>query len=294
MQIKFNEVDFTYNENTPYENKVLKKINLKIFPYSFTVIIGKTGSGKSTLIEHINGLLLPDKGFVLIEKKRLEKKRTKKEKKLLQENLLQIRKNIAMLFQFSEQQLFESTVLRDIIYAPLNYGVSEKDAIARAKHLINVVGLDESYLKRSPFELSGGEMRKVALCGVLAIKPKILVLDEPTIGLDYKSKKDFMDLIYKIHKKEKMTVVFITHNMEYVLKYADNIIIMEDGKIKENIKDKDYFIKIIKENKYNLEAPDIIKLQLELLNKGFPLSRVHFEYEKLFDEIKERFKVSYE
>ncbi|QWQ38450.1 ATP-binding cassette domain-containing protein [Gemella sp. zg-570] len=288
MQIEFNKVNFTYNAKTPYGNKVLKNINLKIKYNSFTAIVGKTGSGKSTLIEHINGLVLADSGFVKIGDLILEKNKKGKARKLLENNLVDIRKNIAVLFQFSEQQLFETSVLKDIIYGPINYGLSEKEAIAKAKDLIKLVGLDETYLERSPFELSGGEMRKVALCGVLALNPKVLVLDEPTIGLDFKSKSEFMELIADIYKKEKITIILVTHNMEYVLEYANHIVIMESGKIVEDIDDKEYFIKIIENNKYSLQAPEMIKFQKKIMERGLKLSKIHYNYEDLIQDLYSR------
>ncbi|MBU0278019.1 ATP-binding cassette domain-containing protein [Gemella sp. zg-1178] len=288
MQIEFNKVNFTYNAKTPYENKVLKNINLKIKDNSFTAIVGKTGSGKSTLIEHINGLVLADSGFVKIGDLILEKNKKGKARKLLENNLVDIRKNIAVLFQFSEQQLFETSVLKDIIYGSINYGLSEKEAIAKAKDLIKLVGLDETYLERSPFELSGGEMRKVALCGVLALNPKVLVLDEPTIGLDFKSKSEFMELIADIYKKEKITIILVTHNMEYVLEYANHIVIMESGKIVEDIDDKEYFIKIIENNKYSLQAPEMIKFQKKIMDRGLKLSKIHYNYEDLIQDLYSR------
>lgn len=285
MQISFEKVNFSYNRKTPYEIKVLKDIDL-IFPSGdFTAVIGKTGSGKSTLIEHINGLLVADSGKVRLGSLEVSKELSRKERKRLEENLFKIREKIAVLFQFSEQQLFETSVLKDIIYAPMNYGLSYETAVSRAKKLIELVGLDLSYLDRSPFELSGGEMRKVALCGVLALEPEILVLDEATIGLDFKSKQEFMAIIKKIHSEKKITIIFVTHNMDYVLEYANNIVVMKDGEVVFNSTDKEEFLKIIEKEEYNLRKPDFIIFQEMLNKKGINLSRIHYSYTSLLEEL---------
>ena len=172
MQISFKNVSYTYNYKTPYAREVLKDINLNIEEGSYTVIVGKTGSGKSTLIEHINGLLLPTYGEVLVNNVLITNPKNKREKRELAKTLKILRKDVAVLFQFSEQQLFETSVLKDIIFAPLNYGISEERAISKAKELIKLVGLDESYLDKSPFELSGGEMRKVAFMRCTCLRTK--------------------------------------------------------------------------------------------------------------------------
>ena len=231
MQINLKDVSYIYNEKTPYEKEVLNNINLGIERGRYTVIVGKTGSGKSTLIEHFNGLLIPTSGEVNVGEMVIVAPKNKKERRELAKKLRELRKSVSVLFQFSEQQLFETTVLKDIIFAPLNYGISEEKAIERAKELITLVGLDESYLEKSPFELSGGEMRKVALCGVLALEPKVLILDEPTIALDYRSREEIMDMVKTLQKEKKMTIVLVTHNMDYVLKYADIVHVINSGEI---------------------------------------------------------------
>lgn len=288
MQLRFEKVNFNYNKKTPYEVKVLKNIDLIIPSGSFTAVIGKTGSGKSTLMEHINGLLIADSGNVFLGDLEVSSKNSRRERKKLEEDLFDIRERIAVLFQFSEQQLFETSVLKDIIYGPMNYGLSYEEAVARAKEVMALVGLGEEYLERSPFELSGGEMRKVALCGVLALKPKVLVLDEATIGLDFKSKQEFMAIIKKIHREESLTIVFVTHNMDYVFEYADNIVIMKNGEIVFNSSNKEELLSIMEDEKYNLRKPDFIVFQEKLIEKGITLTQTHFSADSLLKELLSR------
>ena len=288
MQISLKNVSYTYNYKTPYAREVLKDINLNVEEGSYTVIIGKTGSGKSTLIEHINGLLLPTQGEVSVNNVLITNPKSKKEKRELAKKLKVLRQDVAVLFQFSEQQLFETSVLKDIIFAPLNYGISEERAISKAKELIKLVGLDESYLDKSPFELSGGEMRKVALCGVLALEPKVLILDEPTVALDYKSREEIMTMVKKLKDKLNMTIVLISHNMNYVLEYADKIFVLKNGKINfegtvEELFDDE---NLLKEN--SLEQPELLKFYNKLQENNIKLNVFPRKYEDLIDALKDK------
>ena len=288
MQISLKNVSYTYNYKTPYAREVLKDINLNVEEGSYTVIIGKTGSGKSTLIEHINGLLLPTQGEVFVNNVLITNPKSKKEKRELAKKLKVLRQDVAVLFQFSEQQLFETSVLKDIIFAPLNYGISEERAISKAKELIKLVGLDESYLDKSPFELSGGEMRKVALCGVLALEPKVLILDEPTIALDYKSREEIMTMVKKLKDELNMTIVLISHNMNYVLEYADKVFVLKNGKInfegtvEELFEDK----QLLKEN--SLEQPELLKFYNKLQENNIKLDVFPRKYEDLIVALKNK------
>ena len=288
MQISLKNVSYTYNYKTPYAREVLKDINLNVEEGSYTVIIGKTGSGKSTLIEHINGLLLPTQGEVLVNNVLITNLKSKKEKRELAKKLKVLRQDVAVLFQFSEQQLFETSVLKDIIFAPLNYGISEERAISKAKELIKLVGLDESYLDKSPFELSGGEMRKVALCGVLALEPKVLILDEPTVALDYKSREEIMTMVKKLKDELNMTIVLISHNMNYVLEYADKVFVLKNGKInfegtvEELFEDK----QLLKEN--SLEQPELLKFYNKLQENNIKLDVFPRKYEDLIGALKNK------
>ena len=288
MQISLKNVSYTYNYKTPYAREVLKDINLNVEEGSYTVIIGKTGSGKSTLIEHINGLLLPTHGEVLVNNVLITNPKSKKEKRELAKKLKVLRQDVAVLFQFSEQQLFETSVLKDIIFAPLNYGISEERAVSKAKELIKLVGLDESYLDKSPFELSGGEMRKVALCGVLALEPKVLILDEPTVALDYKSREEIMTMVKKLKDELNMTIVLISHNMNYVLEYADKVFVLKNGKINFEGTVEELFVdeKLLKEN--SLEQPELLKFYNKLKENNIKLNVFPRKYEDLIDALKNK------
>ena len=288
MQISLKNVSYTYNYKTPYAREVLKDINLKIDEGSYTVIIGKTGSGKSTLIEHINGLLFPTKGEVAVDNILITNPQSKKERRELAKTLKILRQDVAVLFQFSEQQLFETSVLKDIIFAPLNYGVAEEKAISKAKELIKLVGLDESYLDKSPFELSGGEMRKVALCGVLALEPKVLILDEPTVALDYRSREEIMVMVKRLKEEFDMTIVLVTHNMDYVLEYADKIFVLKNGEISFEGKVEDLFFneQILKEN--SLELPEVLKFYKKLEANNIVLDVFPRKYEELINALKNK------
>ena len=288
MQISLKDVSYTYNYKTPYAREVLKDINLSVEEGSYTVIIGKTGSGKSTLIEHINGLLLPTQGEVFVNNVLITNPKSKKEKRELAKKLKVLRQDVAVLFQFSEQQLFETSVLKDIIFAPLNYGISEERAISKAKELIKLVGLDESYLDKSPFELSGGEMRKVALCGVLALEPKVLILDEPTIALDYKSREEIMTMVKKLKDELNMTIVLISHNMNYVLEYADKVFVLKNGKINFEGTVEGLFAdeKLLKEN--SLEQPELLKFYNKLQENNIKLDVFPRKYEDLIVALKNK------
>ena len=288
MQISLKNISYTYNYKTPHAREVLKDINLKIDEESYTVIVGKTGSGKSTLIEHINGLLLPTKGEVAVDNILITNPQSKKERRELAKKLKILRQDVAVLFQFSEQQLFETSVLKDIIFAPLNYGVAEEKAILKAKELIKLVGLDESYLDKSPFELSGGEMRKVALCGVLALEPKVLILDEPTVALDYQSREEIMAMVKRLKEEFDMTIVLVTHNMDYVLEYADKVFVLKNGEISFEGKVEDLFLneQVLKEN--SLELPEVLKFYKKLEANNIVLDVFPRKYEELINALKNK------
>ena len=234
--------------------------------------------------------MIPTSGEVTVDETIIVAPKNKKERRELAKKLRELRKSVSVLFQFSEQQLFETTVLKDIIFAPLNYGISEEEAIERAKELISLVGLDESYLKKSPFELSGGEMRKVALCGILALEPKVLILDEPTVALDYRSREDIMDMVKTLQIEKKMTIVLVTHNMDYVLKYADKVHVINSGKVAFSGLPEELFSnkELLKDN--SLELPEILKFYYQLKEKNIDIGLFPREYRELIDGLKNMIK----
>ena len=260
MAIKFEQVSFSYPSFDGTNFSALKDINLEIDEKGeFITLIGETGSGKSTLVQHMNALIRPTTGSVTIYGIKIEHD-TKKKGKV---KLNPLRQRVGLVFQFPEYQLFEETVLKDIIFGPKNFGVSEVDAIKRAKEVIKHVGLDEEYLKRSPFNLSGGEKKRVSIAGILAMEPDILVLDEPTSGLDPKGRDDLLKLFTDIHNKLNKTVIIITHDMNTVYKYASRVLVMNDGGlVYDGVPNKLFSITNI-EN-WNLDIPDIITITRQL------------------------------
>ncbi|WP_313511184.1 energy-coupling factor ABC transporter ATP-binding protein [Enterococcus sp.] len=224
MDIHFEQVGFTYQPHSPFEQRVLFDIDLTIKEGSYTALVGHTGSGKSTLLQHLNALLKPTSGQVTIGERVIKPDTDNK-------NLKPLRKKVGIVFQFPESQLFEETVARDIAFGPKNFGVTEEEAQRLAKEYIQLVGLDESYLDRSPFDLSGGQMRRVAIAGVLAMEPEVLVLDEPTAGLDPQGRKDMMEMFERLHNEKNMTIILVTHLMDDVANYADYVYVLEKGHI---------------------------------------------------------------
>ena len=296
MPINFENVSFTYSPKSPFEHEALFDINLEIKKNSYTAIIGHTGSGKSTLIQHMNGLLLPTKGFISVDEKILAPKKLKRYKKYLNKclknkkvsseekeqirTLLQklenkeeikvknLREKVGVVFKFPEYQLFEETILKDVAFGPRNFGKTKEEANEIAKEALKLVGLGEEYFDRSPFELSGGEKRRVAIAGILALKPEVLVLDEPTAGLDPLSAQAMLELYKKIHD-EGTTVVIVTHDMDIVLEYATDVIIMKEGRIVKQTTPISLFTNL--EEDYSLEIPLIYQFAKLLNDKGLKI-----------------------
>ena len=225
MQIKFESVNHVYNANTPMEQRALYDINFEIKEGQFLSVVGHTGSGKSTLIQHMNGLLKPSSGSITIGEKVIKSDEKNK-------GLKEVRQHVGLVFQFPEYQLFEETVEKDIMFGPMNYGVSEDEAHQRARDVIQMVGLNESILEHSPFNLSGGQMRRVAIAGILAMNPDVLVLDEPTAGLDPQGQYEMMEMFNTLHKQYGKTIVLVTHDMNLVAEYAEEMIVMHRGVMK--------------------------------------------------------------
>lgn len=223
MGIILDNVSYTYQEGTPFASAALSDVNLSIEDGSYTAIIGHTGSGKSTILQLLNGLLVPTKGSVRVFDTLITSTSVNKQ-------IRQIRKQAGLVFQFAENQIFEETVLKDVAFGPQNFGVSIEEAEAIAREKLALVGIDESLFGRSPFELSGGQMRRVAIAGILAMEPSILVLDEPTAGLDPIGRKELMALFKKLHQ-DGITIVLVTHLMDDVAEFADQVYVMEKGKL---------------------------------------------------------------
>ncbi|WP_404457078.1 energy-coupling factor ABC transporter ATP-binding protein [Oceanobacillus kapialis] len=223
MDITFDNVSYIYQENSPFAHKAIDDLSFQIPSGSFVAVIGHTGSGKSTLIQHLNGLVMPSRGEVTIGDFHLKAKDKPK-------NIRELRSKVGVVFQYPEHQLFEETVAKDIAFGPENFGVEKAVIQERINKILPAVGLPEDILDRSPFDLSGGQMRRVAIAGVIAVQPEVLVLDEPTAGLDPRGQKEIMDMFHELHKKQGLTTVLVTHSMEDALKYADHVIILNKGK----------------------------------------------------------------
>lgn len=264
MAITFKSLSYIYDEGMPYAHHALKDINLNIEEGKITAIIGKTGSGKSTLVEHLNALLVPSSGSLEIEDTIILPGKKNK-------GLKALRKKVGLVFQFSEYQLFEETILKDVAFGPKNYGASEQEAIAKAKLALKMVGIDESYYETSPFDLSGGQKRRIAIAGILALEPKIIVLDEPTTGLDPKGSQEMIDLFVKLNKKAGITVILVTHDNEIVYNYADNTVLMADGEVKYSGNTLELFNDKEKVKKFNILEPKILSVKNALNDKGFKI-----------------------
>lgn len=264
MAITFKSLSYIYDEGMPYAHHALKDINLNIEEGKITAIIGKTGSGKSTLVEHLNALLVPSSGSLEIEDTIILPGKKNK-------GLKALRKKVGLVFQFSEYQLFEETILKDVAFGPKNYGTSEQEAIAKAKLALKMVGIDESYYETSPFDLSGGQKRRIAIAGILALEPKIIVLDEPTAGLDPKGSQEMIDLFVKLNKKAGITVILVTHDNEIVYNYADNTVLMADGEVKYSGNTLELFNDKEKVKKFNILEPKILSVKNALNDKGFKI-----------------------
>ncbi|MFC6347897.1 energy-coupling factor ABC transporter ATP-binding protein [Vagococcus carniphilus] len=278
MDIRFEQVDFTYQPNSPFEQRVLFDINLEIPSNSYTAIVGHTGSGKSTLLQHLNALLKPTKGSVTIGDRVITPETNNK-------NLKPIRKKVGIVFQFPESQLFEETVALDIAFGPKNFGVSEEESLKLAKDMLDLVGLDESYMEKSPFDLSGGQMRRVAIAGVLAMEPEVVILDEPTAGLDPRGRKDMMDMFYRLHKEKGINIILVTHLMDDVAEYADYMVVLEKGKIHKKGHPREIFSDVTWLKEKQLGVPTATNFAFELMGKGYEFSQLPLTASELADEL---------
>ncbi|WP_261022888.1 energy-coupling factor transporter ATPase [Streptococcus sp. K0074] len=277
MGIALENVSFTYQEGTPLASTALSDVSLTIEDGSYTALIGHTGSGKSTILQLLNGLLVPSQGSVRVFDTLITS--TSKNK-----DIRQIRKQVGLVFQFAENQIFEETVLKDVAFGPQNFGVSEEDAEKIAREKLALVGIDESLFDRSPFELSGGQMRRVAIAGILAMEPAILVLDEPTAGLDPLGRKELMNLFKKLHQSG-MTIVLVTHLMDDVAEYANQVYVMEKGRLVKGGKPSDVFQDVVFMEEVQLGVPKITAFCKRLADRGVSFKRLPIKIEEFKESL---------
>ena len=277
MGIALENVSFTYQEGTPLALTALSDVSLTIEDGSYTALIGHTGSGKSTILQLLNGLLVPSQGSVRVFDTLITS--TSKNK-----DIRQIRKQVGLVFQFAENQIFEETVLKDVAFGPQNFGVSEEDAEQIAREKLALVGIDESLFDRSPFELSGGQMRRVAIAGILAMEPAILVLDEPTAGLDPLGRKELMNLFKKLHQSG-MTIILVTHLMDDVAEYANQVYVMEKGRLVKGGKPSDVFQDVVFMEEVQLGVPKITAFCKRLADRGVSFKRLPIKIEEFKESL---------
>ena len=273
MGISLKNVYYTYQEGSPFEGQALSDIKLEIKDRSYTAIVGHTGSGKSTLLQLLNGLLCPTQGEIQFDEFVLDRETDQKKMKHL-------RKKVGLVFQFPESQLFAETVLADVAFGPQNFGVSRERAEEIAKDKLAVVGLNDAIYNKSPFELSGGQMRRVAIAGILAIEPEILVLDEPTAGLDPVGRKELMALFETLHKNG-MTIVLVTHTMDDVANFADTVYVLKGGNLVLEGSPSSVFQEVEYLQKIQLGVPKITNFALQLQQKGLKFERLPIKIEEL-------------
>lgn len=279
MSIQAKKLNYTYQIGTPLEHVALKDVSINIEDGSYTAIVGHTGSGKSTLLQHLNGLLKPTSGEISINGYTIDNTTKNKE-------LGKLRKEVGFVFQFPEAQLFEETVLKDIAFAPKNFGKSEDEAEKIAREKAKLVALPEEVLEKSPFELSGGQMRRVAIAGILAMEPKVLVLDEPTAGLDPEGRHQMMEMFNRLHKDENLTIVLVTHQMNDVAEYADHVIVLESGKVIADSTPKELFSDPEWLKNHHLNLPQTTDFAYKLFDKlALSKHNIPLQSEELTDEI---------
>ncbi len=276
MSIALEHVNYVYSPGTAYEKQALKDVSLEIPQGQFVGIIGHTGSGKSTLIQHLNGLTRATSGRILYEGRNIYEEGY---------DMRWLRSQVGLVFQYPEHQLFEVDVLSDVCFGPKNQGLSQKECEARAKEALDLVGFPDKYYKQSPFELSGGQKRRVAIAGVLAMRPKVVVLDEPTAGLDPKGRDEILDQVERLHKETGMTVILVSHSMEDVARYVERIIVMNRGEKMLDGTPREVFRHYKELEKVGLAAPQVTYVMHDLKERGFDLSPDATTIEEAADEI---------
>ncbi len=276
MSIALEHVNYVYSPGTAYEKQALRDVSLEIPQGQFVGIIGHTGSGKSTLIQHLNGLTRATSGRILYEGRNIYDEGY---------DMRWLRSQVGLVFQYPEHQLFEVDVLSDVCFGPKNQGLTQEECEKRAKEALNLVGFPEKYYKQSPFELSGGQKRRVAIAGVLAMRPKVLVLDEPTAGLDPKGRDEILDQVERLHKETGMTVILVSHSMEDVAKYVERIIVMNRGGKMLDGTPGEVFRHYKELEEVGLAAPQVTYVMHDLKERGFDLSPDATTIEEAADEI---------
>ena len=277
MSIKIENLTHTYMPQSPFEKKALDNVSLEIKDGEFVALIGHTGSGKSTLIQHLNGLLEASSGQIIVDGIDITEKGIK---------LIDIRKKVGLVFQYPEYQLFEETIEKDIQFGPRNLGLSEEEIAKRVKKSMEMVGLDYiTYKDKSPFDLSGGQKRRVAIAGVIAMEPKVLILDEPTAGLDPKGRDDILGQIKKLHEQYGMTIILVSHSMEDVANIAQKIVVMNHGKVELQGRPEEVFKEVDTLEKIGLGVPQVAYLMRALKAKGFNVTDEAYTIEKAKEEL---------
>ncbi|KGX90359.1 cobalt ABC transporter ATP-binding protein [Pontibacillus halophilus JSM 076056 = DSM 19796] len=284
MEITFKQVGYVYQPNTPFEYTALQNLSFTIPSGSFVAVIGHTGSGKSTMLQHLNGLVTPTSGSVSIGEFTLASNTKTK-------NLKALRERVGVVFQYPEHQLFEETIQKDIAFGPQNFGVPAEEIERRIQHSMEAVGLSEDMKDRSPFELSGGQMRRVAIAGVLAMDPSVLVLDEPTAGLDPQGQREVMDMFSSLHHEKKLTTVLVTHSMEDALKYADYVIALDQGSLYMQGTPDEVFQQKEALNRVGLDVPEVYDF-LDAVKKqlGWTIPYENQTLEQLSHQLAEKYK----
>ena len=273
MGITLQQVSYTYQANTPFEGRALFGVDLEIVEGSYTALIGHTGSGKSTILQLLNGLNVPTAGSVIIDEMVITPTSVNKDIK-------QVRKKVGLVFQFPESQVFDETVLKDVAFGPQNFGVSKEEAEATAREKLALVGINEELFERSPFELSGGQMRRVAIAGILAMEPTVLVLDEPTAGLDPAGRKELMAIFKELHQAG-MTIVLVTHLMDDVANFADYVYVLEKGKVVRSGHPSAVFQEVDFMESIQLGVPKVTKFAANLERRGFVFEKLPIRIEEL-------------
>ncbi len=276
MSIKLEYINYIYSAGTAYEKHALKDVNLEIRDGEFVGVIGHTGSGKSTLIQHLNGLLKASSGELYFNGRNVYEEGYP---------MKELRSQVGLVFQYPEYQLFEADVMTDVCFGPKNQGLSPEECKERAMEALKLVGLKEKYYQSSPFELSGGQKRRAAIAGVLAMRPKVLVLDEPTAGLDPKGRDEILGQIASLHKASGLTVILVSHSMEDIARYADRIIVMDHGKVRYNDTPKHVFTHYMELEKMGLAAPQVTYIMHDLREHGLSVTTDVTTVEEAADQI---------